>query len=84
MNDTVTSLMKGLRSVTGATLFQAALTLLVCIVALRLLMKLLDRLLSKSSLDPQVRRYLLTGAPSAPWASPWPLRTFWATWPAVL
>ena len=62
MNDTIATLMKGFRSVTGATLFQAALTLVICLAALRLLIKLLDRLLNKSSLDPQVRRYLLTGA----------------------
>ena len=38
----------------------AALTLLVCLVAVRLLLKLVRRLLSRTKLEERIRRYILT------------------------
>ena len=46
---------------TLGTVLSAALTLLVCLVAVRLLTKLMRRLLAKSKLDNRVQKYLLSG-----------------------
>lgn len=50
-----------LGSLSIGKVLSAAVTLLVCLVVIRLLMKLLGRLLEKSKLDTRVRKYLLTG-----------------------
>lgn len=54
-----------LRSFTGRIsledIFTAAVTLLICLVAVRLLLKLVRRLLSRTKLEARIQRYVLAG-----------------------
>lgn len=60
MADTITTLFKSWNiSLSGA--LSALATLLVCLVVIRVAMKLLRRLLDRSKLEPRVQKYLLSG-----------------------
>lgn len=51
----------GSSAVTVSQLLTAAVTLLVCLVAVRVLMKVLRRVVGRSRLDEQVQKYVLSG-----------------------
>ena len=65
---------KAFGTLSASKILTAAAILVICLIIIRLLMKLIRRLVSQSKLDE--RRWGL-------WASPWPRRIFWETWPAA-
>ncbi len=44
---------------TIATILSLAVTVLICLIAIRIIMKLVTRIVSKSKLDPRIQKYLL-------------------------
>ena len=54
-------------SISVAALFEAVIVLLICVIASRILMKLLGRGLEKSKLDGVIRGFIRTGARAVLW-----------------
>ena len=62
MSDIASTFTELFAGFTGRTLLTAAATLLICLVVVRLLGKLLERLLARTKLDERIRKYVLAGA----------------------
>ena len=62
MNNVTSALSSALGNLPLSTVLSAAVTLLICLVAVHILGKLLRRLLSRTRLDERIQRYALAGA----------------------
>lgn len=55
-------LKRSVGSISLGNILTAAITLLICLIVIRVLLKLIRRLLAKSSLDARVQKYVLSGS----------------------